>query len=565
MNLELPKLPIVERELRLSVRRPMSYWGRTGYAFLAMLLVSWVLGARGAAPGNAPTVGRPAFFTLAYVALLTAVSTALRLTAPAIAAEKRQGTLGLLFLTDLKPRDVVFGKLAVTSLETLVRFLAIVPVFGIPILLGGVTGGDFARLVLVLLNTMFLAAAIGMFASCLSLDEKGSAGLGLLLTILVVATTPLLALAGSYLNLPPAVPRFLLMLSPAYAWFSIADPLRGLQGFWISSAIGQAGAWLLLWWTCRLLPRVWQDRPATAGQARRRTRWRDLLLGGAEVRRAHRTRLLEVNPLVWLNSRGRHERLTPWVFLLGVAGLLLWGVLKLEDVRWDERGLVLGVTWLVHVVFKTWVGSQAAATLSTDRDRGALELLLSTPMTTQDFIRGHWLGLKRLFGWPLTVLLVCEALWVSYALVFGRDEGRRSFITWLFLFAMHYGVLWADLRAVGWLGLWMGVKAKNSREAGSATQWRILLLPWLGVLASMSLAAYVVHFTDPLPWLLCFWTGWSLFINIAYTRLARARLQTSLRTAALERYAHRPGDTPGWIKALARKLARAWTTKSGPA
>jgi ABC-type Na+ efflux pump permease subunit len=240
-------------------------------------------------------------------------------------------------------------------------------------------------------------------------------------------------------------------------------------------------------------------------------------------------------------------------------------VLKLDDVRWDERGLVLGVTWLIHMILKTWVGAQAAATLSTDRDRGALELLLSTPMTTQDFIRGHWLGLKRLFGWPVAVLLACEGLWVLYALVFGRDEGGRSVFTWLFLFAMHYGVLFADVRALGWLGLWMGVKAKNARDAGSGTQSRILLLPWMGVAVFMSFAAFLFRFQDPLPWLLCFWTGWSLFLDIAYTRLASARLQSSLRTAALDRYAHRPGDTPGWIKALARKLARAWATPSRPA
>jgi hypothetical protein len=98
-----------------------------------------------------------------------------------------------------------------------------------------------------------------------------------LLTILVVSTTPLLALAASYLNLPPAVAHFLLMLSPAYAWFSLADPLRGLPGFWISSGVGHACAWLLLWWTCRLLPRVWQDQPATARQARRRSRVRDFI------------------------------------------------------------------------------------------------------------------------------------------------------------------------------------------------------------------------------------------------------------------------------------------------
>ena len=43
----------------------------------------------------------------------------------------------IFFLTDLRPHDIVFGKLAVTSLATFYRFLAIVPVLGLPMLLGG--------------------------------------------------------------------------------------------------------------------------------------------------------------------------------------------------------------------------------------------------------------------------------------------------------------------------------------------------------------------------------------------------------------------------------------------
>jgi ABC-type Na+ efflux pump permease subunit len=558
LNFELPNLPIVERELRVSARRPMTYWGRTGYALLAMLLISWALWMRWAGMGGGPMVGRPAFFILAFVAIITALGTALRLTAPSIATEKREGTLGLLFLTDLKPRDVVFGKLAVTSLETLARFLAIVPVLAIPILIGGVTAGDLARLVLVLLNTMFLAAAIGMFASCLSVDEKGSAGLGMILTMFAAGATPLLAVAANRWELPPQVAHFLFTLSPAYACINVFNPVMGLQGFWISIVVGHAFGWLLLWWTCRLLPHMWQDRPATAKKEKLQTRVRNFTLGDREKRHTYRTALLEVSPLLWINSRERHQQLNPWVFLVVVAGLLLWGVIKLDDVRWDERGLVLGVTWLLHMIFKTWIGSQSSASLSTDRDRGALELLLSTPMTTADFIRGHWLGLKRLFAKPLLVLLACEALWVLYSLVFGRDEGDRSIFTWLFLFGAHYVVFFADLRALGWLGLWMGVNAKNAQEAASGTQLRVLLLPWIGLMLSMALFGCLIRFNDGLLPIVFFWTGWSLFIDIAYTRLAKRRLQTSLRAAALERYSRQPGDTPGWIKALARKLARDW-------
>src|SRR5256885_5281345 len=42
-----------------------------------------------------------------------------RLTADCLSEEKREGTLGLLFLTDLKGYDVVFGKLAATSVNSI--------------------------------------------------------------------------------------------------------------------------------------------------------------------------------------------------------------------------------------------------------------------------------------------------------------------------------------------------------------------------------------------------------------------------------------------------------------
>ena len=55
-------------------------------------------------------------------------------TADCLSEEKREGTLGLLFLTDLKGYDVVLGKLAATSVSAFYGLLAALPVLAVPVL-----------------------------------------------------------------------------------------------------------------------------------------------------------------------------------------------------------------------------------------------------------------------------------------------------------------------------------------------------------------------------------------------------------------------------------------------
>ena len=64
--------------------------------------------------------------------------------------EKREGTLGLLFLTDLRGFDVVLGKLVACSLRGAYGLVAALPVIGLALLMGGVTGFELWRLALVL-------------------------------------------------------------------------------------------------------------------------------------------------------------------------------------------------------------------------------------------------------------------------------------------------------------------------------------------------------------------------------------------------------------------------------
>src|SRR5207244_6229372 len=86
--------------------------------------------------------GRYLFRALFGFAFVYCLFIGARLTADCLSEEKRDGTLGLLFLTDLKGYDVVFGKLAATSVNSIYALLAILPVISLPVQLGGVTRSE---------------------------------------------------------------------------------------------------------------------------------------------------------------------------------------------------------------------------------------------------------------------------------------------------------------------------------------------------------------------------------------------------------------------------------------
>ena len=75
-----------------------------------------------------------------------------RYTADALSAERREGTVGLLFLTDLRGYDVVIGKLTITSLNAFFGVLGALPLLAVPVLIGGVSAGEVYRVMLVLIN-----------------------------------------------------------------------------------------------------------------------------------------------------------------------------------------------------------------------------------------------------------------------------------------------------------------------------------------------------------------------------------------------------------------------------
>ena len=152
-------LPVVARELRIAARKRGNFWLRVAAALAGMILGSGFMALSTLRGVGAAPLGGVLFGVLTWLALAAALSAGLFFTSDCLSEEKREGTLGLLFLTDLKGYDIVLGKLAATSLNAFYGMLAIFPVMAIPLLAGGVTGAEFWRVVLVSLNNLLFSLA----------------------------------------------------------------------------------------------------------------------------------------------------------------------------------------------------------------------------------------------------------------------------------------------------------------------------------------------------------------------------------------------------------------------
>ncbi len=112
------------------------------------------------------------FKTVRFFALIYCLVSGVRLTSDCISQEKRDGTLGFLFLTPLRGYDVILGKLISKGVLPLYAMLVIVPLVWLVALVGGVGGGELFYSVIAIGNTLFLSLAVGMTVSTFLRDRR---------------------------------------------------------------------------------------------------------------------------------------------------------------------------------------------------------------------------------------------------------------------------------------------------------------------------------------------------------------------------------------------------------
>jgi hypothetical protein len=131
--------PILQRELIRGARDPAFLLVRWLTALGGMLLMGLVISFIGEVPGRGGLVVFQWFHYL-WGAMLLGLG--VWLTLPTLVTEREEGTLGLLFMTRLKPFEVVMGKVMGIALRAGVLWLTAVPVSTIPLLMGAVSAVD---------------------------------------------------------------------------------------------------------------------------------------------------------------------------------------------------------------------------------------------------------------------------------------------------------------------------------------------------------------------------------------------------------------------------------------
>ena len=525
-------LPIVERELRVAARRPATHWTRFFAAFATMSI--WLLLAL-STPQSVPVpqLSRNLFIAIGLLAFGFCTLAGVFLTADCLSVEKREGTLGLLFLTDLKSHDIVFGKLVATSLHSLYGVLAIYPVMALPLLLGGVTGAEFGRVLMVLLTTLFLSLALGMFSSTICREARTAIGGTFLCLLLLTGIFPALWLAQEMIFHANPNGKVLLLPSPAYAFRLALDdsyaippgPRQFLASLSLLSVLG-LGCLIM---AIVLLPRRWQDKvESVRAPEQPATRLR--------IGRFIRARLLDADPFYWLASREGTKK----IFLrLPIAGvILLWTAFYLgsfhERASDEAFAGALFTSYGLHVLLKCWIALRAVQRLSEDRLSGALELLLVTPLQPRDILSGQRRALRRVFRAPSAWLVLLNAaliFQIHYSSALGMGTSDRRTFTGIFLGGML--ALFADSWALSWIGMELGLRGKRQPRAVLAALGRVLLPNWLCAFLLVFVAQSGQGISD-IGWaiLITIWFGLGIGIDLVLGLFAKWTLQRRFREIA---------------------------------
>lgn len=541
-------LPIPQRELIVASRRKSTYRGRFLAACAAFGLVAWIflVSNRFTEPHR---MGSEMFTALSVLCFGYALLIGTRTTADCISEEKREGTLGLLFLTDLRGYDVVIGKLVATSLNAAYGLLAILPILAMPLLLGGIALSTLCLVALTILNTLFFSLSTGLFASAVSKQERKATALTFFIILFFTALVPALGLLVMLkLGLDPSNELMLpfLLTTPGYGFglalsSSLASSSMYWVWFWCSLGMVHLLGWLFLLAACRVVRHAWQEHPASRWRVRWQETWSRWSQGRSDSRHTYRTRLLDINPILWLSSRNRLQGAMLWGFLGCLLACYFYGLYKIGK-DWYSAPVGIMCAVILNITLKFWLASEACRRFVDDRQENALELLLSTPLTVKEIFHGQTTAMRRLFAGPLVAVVLFEAfLCVAGLQDINNLEERTSFTL---AFLASFVTLVADMVAIVWVGMWQGLSAKNARTASGNTLVRILVIPWLLFAILMTLFTIVSRPTGGIEGVIVLWTFISLGCDLFFGFMARQKLHENLRNAALIR--PREQSTRSW-------------------
>lgn len=505
-------LPLVLRELNQLSRKKQTFRLRVLLSLLALGMTFFFLTIARFNPGSSS--GLSLFRGLSGGLLLFALFEGARSASDCVSREKRDGTLGLLFLTDLKTLDVLSGKLFSASFSVFYSFLAVVPMIAIAWILGGVTPGEVIRMSLVLPLTMLFSLSIGITVSCWGTDERKN----LLITLLAIAFLAVLPfiLKSSWFT-TKGVTQFEL-LSPVSAYLKVYETayLQNISTFWLSVG-GMAGLSLaLLILAGYLLSRRWREddangifnfKHANSPTGRKKSSPRELAL---------RRRLLDTDPAHWLALRSQNSRFNTFRILSTIYVILFpiaYWILKFDVAM--SFVVPLGIVWRLFLL--AFISYRATGGFSESASNGTLELLLTTPLKHEQLVQGQRVELWNQVKGPLGLILLVETLLIFSFVARNENAHLHTFMSVFTVLLLMNGYFLLYFLTAVHLGMYFALKLKSASRAFFKTLIYLFVIPlcfiWVPLLGLIGMILW------PIIWLTRCSDG--LMINYRKTLLGK--------------------------------------------
>jgi ABC-type transport system involved in multi-copper enzyme maturation permease subunit len=395
--------PVVQRELREASRRKANRRLRLLSAGVGTFLL-WLIVAH--VPLPTARLGSYLLSSLHSLLLWLILLVVPGLTADCIAREKREGTLGLLFLTPLSAGGIVAGKALAQALRAFTLWLAVLPILTIPFMTGGVTLSMALRTLSLEFSATVLCLAAGLLASSMVKDRNTAFLWAFALAVFFLVAFANFFLAVFFIGSPGSAGnqqglslswnlgfagilsgstfvdvgtiRLFPGLNELLKWLCLPGPPFALLVFFL---VARYAAWRIA--------RSWQDKVPSLRRESLLRRYCTPLLRRRFRRRMQRT--LNWNPVAWLQQYSWKARLSKW-------GLCLL-FLVIEGVTYNPRDP--GYSDLFQMPLLLTLGGiysfLGVSGFLEEKRSGALELLLITPISVEKLIFGRVWGLWKQF------------------------------------------------------------------------------------------------------------------------------------------------------------------------
>jgi hypothetical protein len=432
------------------------------------------------------------------------------LAAGAFAEERREQTLGLLFLSGMGAAEVFASKVLSTALMAWTELLAIFPMLAVPFLIGGVSFDLFVATIFTLPNLLVFALAVTLLGSVLT-EEEGAAlvlaavlGLGLCLLPVGIYFAQL-----QFASLLPS--NWWLRLSPAYGLFLVWSGRAPQADIWANFGVTLVWSGLCLVGAGMVLKRFWREQEGGKEiSAPWRERWRRLIRGGPEQCRSLAARWLDVNPFVWLAARDNRPASLAWGMIGGLCGVWLLGWVVWGS-QWPSVPNLLLLALLLNFSLHYAIVYTAARVIADGRRDGAYELLLTTALEPSDIVWGTFEALTVYFLTAARCVLALNVALMLGGLTVRHWNGRALFVyfvAWAWVLRWAWGQsrrLRQPDRMPGW------ILTQNWQASSPNRRWRQALPAMWAALncARPALAVWRASGGSGLWFSVCIWSGFS--------------------------------------------------------